>query len=89
MGVAALTTIGQRLLRHGRAASTPVAIIENGSRPDQRVTLATLGALEDLALRGDILSPALLVVGEVTALAGRLHWFGEAPRVWEPLRQVA
>jgi uroporphyrin-III C-methyltransferase/precorrin-2 dehydrogenase/sirohydrochlorin ferrochelatase len=89
MGVAGLTTIRERLLRHGRDAATPVAIIENGSRPDQRVTLATLGALEDLALRGDIQSPALLVVGEVAALAGRLHWFGGAPRLWECLREVA
>ena len=89
MGVAGLATIGDRLLRHGRDAMTPVAIIENGSRPDQRVTLATLDALEDLAACGDIQSPALLVVGEVAALAGRLHWFGTAPRFWETLRKVA
>ena len=37
--------------------------------PDQRVTLATLAELEDLARRGDIESPALLIVGEVAALA--------------------
>jgi uroporphyrin-III C-methyltransferase/precorrin-2 dehydrogenase/sirohydrochlorin ferrochelatase len=89
MGVAGLAKIGDRLRRHGRGAATPVAIIENGSRPDQRVTLATLDALEDLADCGGIQSPALLVVGEVTALAGRLHWFGAAPRVWETLRKVA
>jgi len=89
MGVAGLATIGDRLRRHGRDATTPVAIIENGSRPDQRVTLATLDALEDLAACGGIQSPALLVVGEVAALAGRLHWFGNAPRHWETLRKVA
>lgn len=89
MGVAGLSAIGARLRQHGRAATTPVAIIENGSRPDQRVTLATLDALEDLAACGGIQSPALLVVGEVAALAGRLHWFGIAPRFWEKLRMVA
>ena len=89
MGVGALATIGDRLLRHGRDATTSVAIIENASRPQQRVTLAMLGALEDLAARGGIQSPALLVVGETAALAGRLHWFGEAPRFWEGLRRVA
>ena len=62
----------------GATPATPVAIVENGSRPEQRVTLATLDELEDLALRGDIQSPALLVVGEVAALAARLHWFGDA-----------
>jgi uroporphyrin-III C-methyltransferase/precorrin-2 dehydrogenase/sirohydrochlorin ferrochelatase len=89
MGVAGLATIGNRLRQHGRDAATPVAIIENGSRPDQRVTLATLDTLEDLAACGGIQSPALLVVGEVAALAGRLHWFGNAPRHWETLRKVA
>jgi uroporphyrin-III C-methyltransferase/precorrin-2 dehydrogenase/sirohydrochlorin ferrochelatase len=89
MGVAGLATIGARLRQHGREATTPVAIIENGSRPDQRVTLATLDALEDLAACGGIQSPALLVVGEVAALAGRLHWFGNVPRFWETLRKVA
>jgi uroporphyrin-III C-methyltransferase/precorrin-2 dehydrogenase/sirohydrochlorin ferrochelatase len=89
MGVAGLATIGDRLRRHGRDAMTPVAIIENGSRPDQRVTLATLDAIEDLAACGGIQSPALLVVGEVAALAGRLHWFGSAPRFWETLRKAA
>jgi uroporphyrin-III C-methyltransferase/precorrin-2 dehydrogenase/sirohydrochlorin ferrochelatase len=89
MGVAGLATIGNRLRRHGRDAMTPVAIIENGSRPDQRVTLATLDAIEDLAACGGIQSPALLVVGEVAALAGRLHWFGSAPRFWGTLRKAA
>ena len=89
MGVAALGRIREQLLRHGCALATPVAIIENGSRREQRVTLAALDQLEDVALRGGIQSPALLIVGEVAALSGRLHWFGTAPRRWEALRQVA
>jgi uroporphyrin-III C-methyltransferase/precorrin-2 dehydrogenase/sirohydrochlorin ferrochelatase len=89
MGVSALRTIGDQLTAHGRAASTPVAVVENGSRPDQRVTLARLDELGDLAARGDVRSPALLIVGEVAALAVRLHWFGAAPRRWEMLRKVA
>jgi uroporphyrin-III C-methyltransferase/precorrin-2 dehydrogenase/sirohydrochlorin ferrochelatase len=89
MGVSAMRTIGNQLTAHGRAASTPVAVIENGSRLDQRVTLARLDELGDLAARGDVRSPALFIVGEVAALAERLHWFGAAPRRWEMLRKVA
>jgi uroporphyrin-III C-methyltransferase/precorrin-2 dehydrogenase/sirohydrochlorin ferrochelatase len=37
MGVAGLATIRPGLIEHGRAAETPVAIVENGSRPEQRV----------------------------------------------------
>jgi uroporphyrin-III C-methyltransferase/precorrin-2 dehydrogenase/sirohydrochlorin ferrochelatase len=89
MGVAGMAKIGLRLVAHGRSSRTPVAIVENGSRPDQRVTLARLDELEDLAARGSVRSPALLIVGEVAALAGRLHWFGEAPRVWQGMRNAA
>jgi uroporphyrin-III C-methyltransferase / precorrin-2 dehydrogenase / sirohydrochlorin ferrochelatase len=89
MGVSAMSRISRELTAHGRSASTPVAVIENGSRQDQRVTLARLDELGDLAARGDVRSPALLIVGEVAALAVRLHWFGAAPRRWEMLRKVA
>ena len=89
MGVAGLGAIRDGLLRHGRDAATPVAIVEHASRAQQRVTLATLAELEDVAMRGHIESPALLVVGEVAALAARLHWFGAPPRHWEALRRVA
>jgi uroporphyrin-III C-methyltransferase/precorrin-2 dehydrogenase/sirohydrochlorin ferrochelatase len=89
MGVAGLGAIRDGLLRYGRDAATPVAIVEHASRSQQRVTLGTLAELEDLARRGDIESPALLVVGEVAALAARLHWFGAPPRHWEALRRVA
>jgi uroporphyrin-III C-methyltransferase/precorrin-2 dehydrogenase/sirohydrochlorin ferrochelatase len=89
MGVAALAMVGERLMAHGRAPATPVAIVENGSRPDQRVTLATLATLDDVSRRGAVQSPALLIVGEVAALAASLHWFGEPPRQWQGLRRVA
>jgi uroporphyrin-III C-methyltransferase / precorrin-2 dehydrogenase / sirohydrochlorin ferrochelatase len=88
MGVAALGAIGGSALQHGRGMpSTPVAIIENASSSHQRVTLATVAELDE-AGRGDIESPALLIVGEVAALAARLHWFGATPRRWELLRRV-
>jgi uroporphyrin-III C-methyltransferase/precorrin-2 dehydrogenase/sirohydrochlorin ferrochelatase len=89
MGVAALGHIAGQLLAHGREATTPVAIIENGSRPDQRVMLATLATLDDIARRAAIESPALLIVGEVAALAAGLHWFGSPPRPWEAMRSAA
>jgi uroporphyrin-III C-methyltransferase / precorrin-2 dehydrogenase / sirohydrochlorin ferrochelatase len=89
MGVAALGRIREGLLAHGREPTTPVAIVENGTRPDQRVTLATLATLEDVARRGEIQSPALLIVGEVAALAAQLHWFGDRPHAWEALRSAA
>ena len=79
MGVSGLERIRERLIRHGRSPSTPFAIIENGTRPEQRVVLGTLADLPELARSHQVGAPALLVIGEVAALAGNLHWFGSKP----------
>lgn len=79
MGVAGLAGFRDRLLAHGRHAGTPFALVENGSRPDQRVITGTLAELPALAELHAVQSPALLILGEVAALATPLHWFGAAP----------
>ena len=79
MGVARLDLVRTQLIAHGRAADTPFALVENGTLASQRVISGTLGALPELATRHAVRAPALLIVGEVAALADRLHWFGEVP----------
>jgi len=89
MGVAGLALIRDRLLAHGRNAATPFALVENGTRPEQRVIVGTLGELPELAQLHAVQSPALLFVGEVAALASKLHWFGAAPLGHVPLQENA
>jgi uroporphyrin-III C-methyltransferase/precorrin-2 dehydrogenase/sirohydrochlorin ferrochelatase len=79
MGVAGLEGLRDRLVQHGRAASTPFALIENGTRREQRVLNGTLADLPETARFHQVRSPALLVLGEVAALADALHWFGAPP----------
>ena len=79
MGVGELPTLQANLIAHGRAASTPFALIENGSRADQRVVTGTLAQLAEWATTHAVRSPALLILGEVAALAESLAWFGQAP----------
>ena len=76
MGVGQLDLLTRRLLRHGRSPDTPFALIENGSRPEQRVLSGTLERLPALAAEHAIQSPALLIVGEVAGMAPQLRWFG-------------
>jgi len=79
MGVAQLATLRERLLAAGKPQSTPVAIIENGTSNEQRVIVSALRDLDGMAERHALQSPALLIVGEVAALAVRLAWFGMPP----------
>ncbi|OOG37634.1 uroporphyrinogen-III C-methyltransferase [Rhodanobacter sp. C06] len=79
MGVAGLDSLRERLLAHGRAASTPFALVENGTRANQRVVTGTLANLPERAAAHAVRSPALLILGEVAALADRLAWFGAPP----------
>ena len=85
MGVAGLERIRDRLLAHGLAAATPFALVENGSRPEQRVVTGALADLPALARSHEVRAPALLVIGEVAAYANTLHWFGREPLTYTSL----
>ncbi len=69
MGVATAAKTAAKLIDHGRAPSTPVAVIENGTRSDQKIVKGALADLPALIAAGRIEGPALLVIGEVAALA--------------------
>jgi uroporphyrin-III C-methyltransferase len=71
MGVSTAPAIAARLTAAGRAASTPVLVAENASLPQERRVLTTLGGLTQAIAGWD--GPALLVIGEVAALADVGH----------------
>lgn len=79
MGAGQLVVLRDRLLAHGYAASTPFALVENGTRPQQRVVVGTLAELSAQAQRHGVGAPALLIVGAVAAFAKTLHWYGAPP----------
>lgn len=64
-----LREICAELIAHGRAAQTPAAVIENGTRPDQRVLRGTLETLPALVESTEFTGPTITIVGEVVALA--------------------
>ncbi|MGK3127188.1 uroporphyrinogen-III C-methyltransferase [Candidatus Pantoea formicae] len=73
MGLKWSANISAQLQAHGRARDTPVAIIENGTRPDQRVMVTTLADLTATIAREQAQSPALLLVGEVVRFYRDTH----------------
>ncbi len=78
MGLKSVRHICARLREHGMAGETPVALIEQGTTPRQRVHCATLATLTAALQHADVRSPALLIVGEVVKLRSRLAWFEPA-----------
>jgi uroporphyrin-III C-methyltransferase len=67
MGLSTAPVIAARLTEAGRAPSTPVLIVEHASRPEERRVVATLAGLAEAA--AGLEGPAILVIGEVAALA--------------------
>ncbi|WP_462165019.1 siroheme synthase CysG [Pseudoalteromonas xiamenensis] len=81
MGVVKSPDIQAKLIEHGRAETTPVAIVENGTRKNQRVFTTTLEQMASEIESQQVQSPALLIIGEVAALHQELAWFGKTEQV--------
>jgi uroporphyrin-III C-methyltransferase len=67
MGIATAAQIAEKLIADGLAPDMPLAVIENAARPQMRVLRGLLAGLPDLVAAEAVKSPALIVIGEVTA----------------------
>jgi uroporphyrin-III C-methyltransferase len=72
MGVETAPAIAAALVEHGRAPSTPVAVVSDGSTPTQRTVRTTLAELPATLATADIRPPSVWVVGDVVSLAPAL-----------------
>lgn len=72
MGLSQLPQITRQLLAHGRAADTPAAVIASGTLPEQRVVTAPLAELASAAQDAQLVSPALVVLGDVVRVRQKL-----------------
>lgn len=67
MGVSTAAQIADKLMADGLAPDMPIAVIENAARPEMRVLRGLLAGLPDLVEAEAVKTPALIVIGEVTA----------------------
>lgn len=79
MGVANLPEIVSNLIRHGRRAETPVALIQWGTYPYQEVATGTLATIVEQVKSSGLSAPAITIVGEVVRLRESLRWFETRP----------
>lgn len=75
MGANHLATIAARLIEHGRAPETPLAVTRWGSYDKQQTFVSDLAHATELSARSEIKPPAIIVVGEVVRLREKLNWF--------------
>ena len=75
MGLAGLEEICMQLISNGLEPSTPVALIERGTLPGQRVFVGKLSSLAQELTEQVVEAPALIIVGEVVNLRAQLAWF--------------
>ncbi len=74
MGLSKVELICQQLANAGLVVTTPAAIIEKGCTHEQRVINATLATLAAQVKQQQIVSPALIIIGEVVSLSDSLAW---------------
>lgn len=79
MGITSLAYIMDGLIQAGISKDTPAAIVENGTRPNQRKVIATVRTLEQRAKEVNIQSPAIIAVGEVCTLSDSFEWYMNKP----------
>lgn len=75
MGLVGLNDICTQLVAHGRAAETPIALIQQGTTRHQRVLTGTLADMPARVQNSGIKAPTLIIVGEVVNLHDKLAWF--------------
>ena len=76
MALSGANYICEKLMEHCMDKDMPIAIIEKGTMPEQRVYISSLTALPDLLAKEDIHAPTLMIVGEVVKLNEKLNWYG-------------
>ena len=74
MGLAGLPMICEGLMAHGLPADTPIALVERGTLPEQRVFTATVSTIMEAIEGEDVHAPTLTILGDVVKLRDRLNW---------------
>jgi len=79
MGLSQIGPLLQTFIDKGAEPSTPAALIDNGTRANQRVVTGTLETLAQRALDAGLQGPAVLIIGSVVRLHDKLKWYRSDP----------
>ena len=79
MGVKNLPMIAANLIKHGRPADTPVALVRFGTRPEQESFVSDLAHVAAESEKRNFQAPSIIIVGGVCNLYNKLSWFEKRP----------
>ncbi|MFD0674375.1 uroporphyrinogen-III C-methyltransferase [Cohnella sp. GCM10027633] len=79
MGVAKIGYISEQLVKHGRSPDTPVALVQWGTRAEQRTLVGTLADIEAKVREANFKPPAVIIVGDVVRQRETLAWVERKP----------
>lgn len=75
MGLGGLPEICRQLVAHGASPDLPIAVVQDGSLPTQKVVTGTLANMAERVAQAKLKSPCLTIIGEVVKLHQELAWF--------------
>jgi uroporphyrin-III C-methyltransferase/precorrin-2 dehydrogenase/sirohydrochlorin ferrochelatase len=74
MALSGAKNLSERLIEHGMRKDMPIALIEKGTLPEQKIYISTVVELPQLIRKEKVGAPSLLIVGEVVKLHEKLNW---------------
>ena len=74
MGLTGIAHISRELIAHGMSEDTPIALVEKGTLPEQKVYTSTLKDIADVIANNKISAPTLTIIGDVVNLHKKLNW---------------
>jgi len=77
MGLSSLKILSDNFAKHGADPDTPAAIIDNGTRPNQRIVTGTISNLYEKATEQKFTGPSIIIIGGVVNLREKLRWFAD------------
>ena len=79
MGLMGIEIICGKMIEYGLPVTTPVALVQKATTPDQKIFISDLASMPELVKTSDIKPPTLIIVGEIVKLHDKLKWFDPKP----------
>jgi uroporphyrin-III C-methyltransferase/precorrin-2 dehydrogenase/sirohydrochlorin ferrochelatase len=80
MGLQAVNVICKELIAHNMPPTTPAALIQQGTTPEQKVYIGDLDSLPELVRLYEVKAPTLIIVGQVVKLHEKLNWYNSGKK---------